>query len=861
MGDYGDHGGYGGRRASGGYGGHHGKRKRESEVFDPLKQLLHSLIYLGDDVLPGLEVDEKTIGQVVTNIKREARTDAAAVQAMLVDCAVELSTKLPLYALLLGLLNVDDHELVGGVVSLAASQFSQCLQPGGNRTRARLLLRLLAALVVPSVLHAGSVVDALQGLVERALSVAQASPEGDDGRSWQPYTDQLVYWALAALPWGGPELAEAAPEKLQALMASVDGYMAKRPRSHQPSLRPFFAAVKDEDIIAESDNGGASFLGEVVEAVKEMIDSNRWELEAIPRVHLPHEAQLGTALLHDVPAGALEAPAQAPVAIPEGAPSALVGALVLEALPPRGVLRLLDPQHTQGERPKVERLVAEEYILDTVEAFESDRVECAKRLAGGLPLSFPYEALLCELLFGQLLRIPRPRHKPIFYSALMVDLCKLMKVFPRAMSACVRETFARMNVLDVTLRSRLAEWLAYHLSNFEYVWPWERWAHVLAAPPYDGQRRFCVAVMNRLVRLSYWDRVLSVLPEEFRALLPPKPEVGALPAANDEASEDEEGRWAAKLVQLIRTKPSAEDLDAWIVAQDPAATLGASGALGVLRMLARALLVAGAKSYTHMVIALERYYGPLAARVQEAGLEGEVALVDVACAVWRRSPQRAAMAVDRLMTLRLASAEAIVQWVFGSEGVLSLADESSSATSWEILYNAINKTIAREQDARDDLAGAQAQLEAAAGAGAGGDPASVAQAQEAREKAAAYLEETQTQQEAAFLQVLRSLVALLSQDPAGGGQQGGEALGDEAANGAGADAAEHAMPVEDAEGAAAMETEERGAWRDYTHACLKSFVRRYNIQVAKISPQIEQQVLTEGTRPEVREAILSQLYL
>ena len=33
------------------------------------------------------------------------------------------------------------------------------------------------------------------------------------------------------------------------------------------------------------------------------------------------------------------------------------------------------------------------------------------------------------------------------------------------------------------------------------------------------------------------------------------------------------------------------------------------------------------------------------------------------------------------------------------------------------------------------------------------------------------------------------------------------------------------------------------------------------VQVAKISPQIERQVLTEGVRPEVREAILSQLYL
>ena len=55
------------------------------------------------------------------------------------------------------------------------------------------------------------------------------------------------------------------------------------------------------------------------------------------------------------------------------------------------------------------------------------------------------------------------------------------------------------------------------------------------------------------------------------------------------------------------------------------------------------------------------------------------------------------MAVDRLMTLRLVSADAIVGWVFGSEGVTALGDESLSGAAWEILYNAVNKTIARVQ--------------------------------------------------------------------------------------------------------------------------------------------------------------------
>ena len=72
-------------------------------------------------------------------------------------------------------------------------------------------------------------------------------------------------------------------------------------------------------------------------------------------------------------------------------------------------------------------------------------------------------------------------------------------------------------------------------------------------------------------------------------------------------------------------------------------------------------------------------------------------MVVVASLVWRAFPQRAAMAVDRLMTLRLVSADAIVGWVFGSDGVTALGDESLSGAAWEILYNAVNKTIARVQ--------------------------------------------------------------------------------------------------------------------------------------------------------------------
>ena len=78
-----------------------------------------------------------------------------------------------------------------------------------------------------------------------------AAPAGDDGRSWQPYADHLVYTALMALPWGGPELAESVPEAVADLLAAAEAYMGKRPRSTQPSLRPYSAAVREDDPAAE----------------------------------------------------------------------------------------------------------------------------------------------------------------------------------------------------------------------------------------------------------------------------------------------------------------------------------------------------------------------------------------------------------------------------------------------------------------------------------------------------------------------------------------------------------------------------------------------------------------------------------
>ncbi len=78
-------------------------------------------------------------------------------------------------------------------------------------------------------------------------------------------------------------------------------------------------------------------------------------------------------------------------------------------------------------------------------------------------------------------------------------------------------------------------------------------------------------------------------------------------------------------------------------------------------------------------------------------MQGEQAMVGTAAAVWSSSPQRAAMAIDRLMALRLVTGASIVAWAFGELRVKRFEDEFGAGLAWEALYAAVNKTLARTQ--------------------------------------------------------------------------------------------------------------------------------------------------------------------
>lgn len=96
---------------------------------------------------------------------------------------------------------------------------------------------------------------------------------------------------------------------------------------------------------------------------------------------------------------------------------------------------------------------------------------------------------------------------------------------------------------------------------------------------------------------------------------------------------------AGQVLREVRSKATAEEVLAWMEAQGVEAAVGA-GPVGPMRVLMRALLVAGAKSPSHLNVALERYARALGPLMQRAGEEGQEAAVAEAAEFYAALPQK-----------------------------------------------------------------------------------------------------------------------------------------------------------------------------------------------------------------------------
>lgn len=617
-------------------------------------------------------------------VRRELEHSGDDIFPFLLQCAEQLPHKIPLYGTLVGLLNLENEEFVAKLVENAQINLQDALETG-KCNRIRILMRFLTVLMCSKVIQPS----ALVVIFECLLSSAATTVDEEKGiPSWQARADFYITCILSCLPWGGAELVEQVPEEIERVMVGVEAYLSIRKRVSDAGFSVFEDIEETNNAVNEKD-----FLEDLWSRVQDL-SSREWKLDSVPRPHLSFEAQLVAGKSHDL----------APVSCPEQpGPSGVLSGIAFgrqkheaELKYPQRIRRLnIFPSNKTEDIQPIDRFVVEEYLLDVLLFLNGCRKECTSYMVG-LPVPFRYEYLMAETIFSQLLLLPQPPFKPTYYTLVIIDLCKALPgAFPAVVAGAVRALFDKIADLDMDCRTRLILWFSHHLSNFQFIWPWEEWAHVLDLPKWAPQRVFVQEVLEREVRLSYWDKIKQSIENTpaLEELLPPRGGPQFKYSAED-GTDPTERALSVELKDMVKGRKSAREMISWVEEN----VFPAHGFDITLRVVVQTLLDIGSKSFTHLITVLERY-GQVIAKICTDD-DQQVKLISEVSSYWQNSAQMTAISIDRMMSYRLISNLAIVRWVFSSS---NLDRFHVSDSPWEILRNAVSKTYNRISDLRKEI--------------------------------------------------------------------------------------------------------------------------------------------------------------
>ncbi|KAK2972033.1 hypothetical protein RJ640_005053 [Escallonia rubra] len=616
-------------------------------------------------------------------VHREIEHSGNDLLDFLLQCAEQLPHKIPFYGTVVGLLNLEYEDFVREVVEKTQTNLQDALD-SGDCNRIRICLRFLTVLICSKVLQPSSLVVVFETLLSSAATTVD---EEKGNPAWQARADFYITSILSCLPWGGSELVEQVPEEIERVLVGIEAYLSIRRRVSEIGLSAFKDLDKTDKVCDEKD-----FLEDLWGRIQDLSNTG-WKLDSVPRPHLSFEAQLVAGKSHDL--GPISCPEQPD--LPAGLSGATLGRQKHDAelKYPQRIRRLnIFPANKIEDLQPMDRFVVEEYLLDVLLFLNGCRKECASYMVG-LPVPFRYEYLMAETIFSQLLLLPDPPFKPIYYTLVIMDLCKALPgAFPAVVAGAVRALFDRISELDMECRTRLILWFSHHLSNFQFIWPWEEWAYVLDLPKWAPKRVFVQEVLEREVRLSYWDKVKQSIENApaLEELLPPKG--GPDFKYSAENGDKTENALSAELNGMVKGRVTAREIIVWME-ENVLPLHGIEVALGVI---VQTLLDIGSKSFTHLITVLERYGQVIAKMCPDQ--EKQIALIGEVSSYWKNSAQMTAIAIDRMMSYRLISNLAIVRWVFSAENIEHF---HTSDRLWEILRNAVNKTYNRICDLRKEI--------------------------------------------------------------------------------------------------------------------------------------------------------------
>ncbi|KAF7558999.1 hypothetical protein G7046_g5150 [Stylonectria norvegica] len=580
---------------------------------------------------------------------------------LVMQLLIEQPLKTPFVAAVVLITNTLKPELVDEVLTRLAQATETKIGLGEWRD-VKLYLKFLACL--QSCLEGDGIFPLLEELFNRAADLQTASSDDTIGT-------ELVKTILLTIPY----IMAAAPGefKQQAadLMDKTD-IIASEPHALQALVDPY-VPEGDEESPAAALNVCMLLQKQLqAEAAKD------WELFCLPRPwQLPLEEIEAQEKLTNAPKHALPA-----ISIPE---TVVAGP---RPLFPEIYLSVYADQEVPSV-PAVTDIAASlirDGLVDTINILDFNRNVTARYLmdldcyfAEGtfVKRATPFDELrniapgrstwkpedvAVDTVFSQLLQLPSPERKLVYYHSVLTEACKLAPAaIAPSLGRAIRHLYRNSPRMDLELSYRFLDWFSHHLSNFGFTWKWAEWADDTALPDINPCKWFLKGALDKEVRLSFAQRIQKTLLEPYLPMvgIEKEQDVPDYKFKNPDTPFSKEGQ---ELGALLRKKAPDEEIQPIIDSiQAQASELSLDPLVASTDVFMTAVCWVGSKSLSHVLACIDRTKG----RLLDAGVASEAArsqIISAVMAYWHAHPGVAISIIEKLLNYSILTPFSVVDW-------------------------------------------------------------------------------------------------------------------------------------------------------------------------------------------------------
>lgn len=756
------------------------------EAKDIESRLSSLIVKVGDKNTPALQNNLDALSVV---LEKDFAKHEVTVLRTFRQCILELPWKVTVYSTLAGLLNAKNSETGEKIVKLMHGVLCKKLAEG-QWTSVKILMRFFALLVSTNTISAPTLVSMIDVFIK---------PVQESDGAVSANNNCYVFVVMSTLLWAGHSLQEHAPEELEQRL----GVIAKYVQQHSEQT----ANNSITTIFHDAAPKGINVLAYLYDVLQSVATNEQWKIDAIFAPYELFANEFSQAKQHELP----EEP-------------------LLELLNTTPISSFHTPSEFLQLVPSplehfVRRYILQDFMADGMTQLEGNRKDCGKYLlqihelcgedvctvmaASETPENVDpentlvFEYMLAEVLMSSLLQLPEGQYQEMYYTSLAVELRKAEpEIMANVLEALIENVVMRIKSVDVECINRLSNWLAVYISNFGFDWDWNKWENVANEDEDSPRRCFVQETLLKLIRLSYLDRIKSIVPESFTVLIPSR-----APTHNFkftiQAMDDRTREVSIALGKCLKSKGTVdqalailqEHYSQWTDIDDDARQSLAR------EMLIEHILLLGSKTFSHMLNAIEKFMPAL----QKYGdsPEAKLQIAKVAEDFWVKNPQFFAITIDKLMNYRVIDPSTVISMLFDAEHRGSW----HKFYLWEILTNTVSKVNMRVEQL-------QTRLEAAQQAASNEMADEVSEDVEHVESTLAQMVQ---EQKDVIVSTIRSFVQLLSSDGCTSGELD----------------------------------------RAWLLGRFKEFLRRYRVQVLENVETLEAQVFTDEASDDTRQAMAS----